>query len=127
MTLTGSLQPVDLTEVKAICLISESGEADLFTHHNRFERRPRVPGLWTRFTFRDGDQLDGILSHNLLEWPEMGFSLTPPRAGPTRQRVYVPRQALLGTELFGVVGKSAIASKKPATHPGENQLSMFNP
>ena len=126
ISLTGAFQAVEHAEVKAICLVSESGEPDLFTYHNRFERRPKVPGLWTRFSFRDGDQLDGILSHNLLEWPELGFSLIPPRAGPTRQRVFVPRHALSTTELRGVVGRSPVAVKfsKAAGRQGD-QLSIF--
>ena len=58
------------SEIKALCFISESGKADLFTVDSLFQRRPKLPGLWARFTFRDGEQLDGILPHNLLDWPE---------------------------------------------------------
>jgi len=128
ITLGGSLQTPRYTEFKALCFISESGRADLFTDHSFFERRPKVPGLWTRFTFRDGDRLDGILSHNLLEWPPSGYFITPPRAGAGRQRVFIPRAALVGTELRGVVGRSAIATVKRKTemdHP-DTQLTMFD-
>ncbi len=129
ITLEGSFQMVAYTEVKAVCFVSEAGAADLFTEHKVFERRPKVPGLWTRFTFRDGDRLDGILSHNLLDWPEAGYFITPPRAGVTRQRVFVPRAALIGTELRGVVGSSVAASgqrwKKGASDRG-GQLTMFD-
>ena len=130
ITLNGNLQTIPYTEVKAVCFVSEGGEADLFTEHSVFERRPKVPGLWTRFTFRDGDRLDGILSHNLLDWPEAGYLITPPRAGATRQRVFVPRAALVSTELRGVVGSSALAivadRKKKGTITGGGQLSMFD-
>ena len=128
ITLAGSIQNARYTEFKALCFISESGAADLFSEHPLFERRPKVAGLWTRFTFRDGDRLDGILSHNLLEWPPAGYFITPPKAGVTRQRVFVPRAALVGTELRGVVGRSAVASvtreKVDAEHPNR-QLTMF--
>lgn len=128
ITLNGALQQLPYGEIKAICLITEAGDCDLFRRFNLFERRPKVPGLWTRFTFRDGDRLDGILSHNLLDWPEAGYAVTPPRAGPTRQRVFVPRAALIGTELRGVVGRSALASRLMV--PDEslldlNQMRMF--
>jgi hypothetical protein len=117
------------TEMKALCFVSEAGPADLFTQHNLFERRPKVPGLWTRFMFRDGDRLDGILSHNLLDWPQPGYFITPPRAGPARQRVFLPRAALIGTELRGVVGRSLVAAgqrtKKGAVDRG-GQLTMFD-
>jgi hypothetical protein len=100
----------------------------LFTLSNLFERRPKVPGLWTRFTFRDGDRLDGILSHNLLEWPASGYFVSPPKAGAGRQRVFIPRLALVATELLGVVGRSAIAGRaaiKRGPEAKQDQLSMF--
>ncbi len=129
ITLSGSLHTAPYSECKALCFISESGPADLFSQHCFFERRPKSPGLWTRFTFRDSDRLDGILSHNLLEWPPAGYLITPPRAGAARQRVFIPRAALIGTELRGVVGRSAAAGAKQrhgaASKEGE-QLSMFD-
>ncbi len=129
ITVNGILQSTPYPELKALCFISESAGNDLFTEHKLFERRPKVPGLWTRFTFRDGDRLDGILSHNLLEWPEAGYFVTPPRAGAGRQRVFIPRAALIGTELRGVVGRSTIARKQHEAEKAEqqNQLSMFDP
>ncbi len=128
LTLTGAVQTPRYTEFKALCFVSENGRPDLFTEHALFERRPKVPGLWTRFTFRDGDRLDGILSHNLLEWPGNGYFVTPPRTGATRQRVFIPRAALAGTELRGVVGRSAIAvvkRKGGEAEEDDGQLSMF--
>jgi hypothetical protein len=129
ITLDGNVRTIPYAEMKALCFVSETGEADLFREHSLFERRPKVPGLCTRFTFRDGDRLDGILSHNLLEWPEPGYTMVPPRAGATRQRVFIPRCALIGTELRGVVGSPASASeqrkRKSGITPG-GQLSMFD-
>lgn len=130
ITLDGNLQNAPYTDFKALCFISESGRQDLFTEHSLFERRPKVPGLWTRFTFRDGDRLDGILSHNLLDWPEPGYFITPPKAGANRQRVFIPRAALRGTELRGVVARSAISSAKrvnPAHGGDDAQLNIFGP
>ena len=128
ITLDGTLQGIAYGDFKALCFVSEAVTPDLFSEHNFFERRPKVPGLWTRFIFRDGDQLDGILPHNLLDWPEPGFFVTPPRAGAHRQRVFIPRAALAGTELRGVVGTSASASagrKKAKSAGTEGQLTMF--
>lgn len=130
ITLDGILQTATYREFKALCFVSEIARSDLFSFHNLFERRPKVPGLWTRFIFRDGDRLDGILSHNLLDWPESGFFITPPRAGANRQRVFIPRPALSATELRGVVGISpaALAAARNATPSRrEDQLSMFEP
>jgi hypothetical protein len=129
ITPDGNLHHVSFADTKALCFLSETGPPDLFTAHSVFERRPKVPGLWTRFTFRDGDQLDGILSHNLLEWPSAGYLITPPRAGSNRQRVFIPRTAVIGTELRGVVGRSAVASRhgvKNETESAHPQLKMFD-
>jgi hypothetical protein len=128
ITTGGNLQRAVYDELKALCFASEPGSGNLFSEHNLFERRPKVPGLWTRFTFRDGDQLDGILSHNLLDWPAMGYLITPPRAGATRQRVFIPRAALFGTELRGVVGVSMSSGtrRRGRAEADVGQLRMFD-
>jgi hypothetical protein len=126
LTLTGNLQRIPYTETKALCFVADVAKWDLFMDHPLFERRPKVPGLWTRFTLRDGDQLDGILSHSLLDWPAEGFLITPPRAGVGRQRVFLPRASLAGTELRGVVGVSSHAGSKAAdTAKAAGQINMF--
>jgi hypothetical protein len=131
VTLEGSLQVLTYGEVKALCFVSESGPANLFSGNTAFERRPKAPGLWARFALRDGDFLEGVLSHNMVEWPEAGFLVTPPRAGSLRQRVFLPRLALVGTEFRGVIGKPAGAHVAPAKARAEqaladDQLSMFD-
>jgi hypothetical protein len=130
ITRDGNLQRVGYGEFKALCFASENAQADLFNSHNLFERRPKTPGLWARFTFCDGDVLDGLLPHNLLEWPTAGYLIVPPKAGAGRQRVFIPRAALSNTEMKGVVGNMAgnIAGKrKPGRSAGEDrgQLTMF--
>ena len=124
ITVSGTIHAVPYGEAKALCFVSEFASADLFQGHKLFERRPRVPGLWTRFTFLDGDQLDGILSHNLLEWPAQGYLLVPPKPSASRQKVFVPREALRKTELRGVVGAPA-AALKPAK-PADRQIELFD-
>ena len=129
ITLEGRLQLCPFDSCKAVCFVSENGKSDLFTHHTVFTARPRLPGLWTRFFFRDGTMLDGVLSHNLLEWPLSGFFLIPPQAKATRQRVFLPRAALIATELRGVVGGAAKAGAghTPEARPdNDRQLSIFD-
>jgi hypothetical protein len=128
ITADGKLQTAVYEAVKALCFASEPGLPDLFRESNLFERRPKAAGLWTRFLFRDGDRLDGILPPNLLEWPKEGYVVTPPKSGASRQRVFIPRAAILGTELRGVVGSSVPGSarrKKEEPPSAEDQLRMF--
>ena len=129
ISLEGNLHKYVYRDVKAICFLAESGPATLFSEHSIYDRRPKLPGLWTRFYFRDGDVLDGLLPHNLAEWPEAGFTATPPHSGSLRQRVFIPRTAILGTELRGIIGRSDRArdsrsEEKSQRH--EEQLAMFN-
>jgi hypothetical protein len=129
ITRDGNLQSVAYGEFKALCFASEGAEANLFTRDNLFERRPKTPGLWARFTFCDGDVLDGILPHNLLDWPVPGYLIAPPKAGAGRQRVFIPRAALSSTEMKGVIGGLPGASKRRPGQPadeGLSQLTMFD-
>lgn len=127
ITPNGNFIGVPYSEIKALCFVSDTGHADLFDTHTFFDRRPKAPGLWTRFTFRDGARLDGVLSHDLLEWPDHGYFITPPHAGVNRQRVFIPRAALIHTELRGVVGTSAAAleNRRKTVATVERQLPMF--
>jgi hypothetical protein len=123
---SGTLQPVPYTELKAVCFVSDPGAFDLFTSHPLFERRPRYPGLWTRFTLLDGDRIDGVLNSNLADWPASGFLFTPPRTSSQRQRVFVPKAAVRLTELQGVIGSAPPRPRRPKPKPtDENQLQMF--
>jgi hypothetical protein len=126
ITTLGTLQLVPYGDLKALRFASEDGLDDLFSIHNFFERRPKVPGLWTRFTLKDGARLDGILPHNLLDWPEHGYLIAPPRAGAGRQKVFLPRAAVTATELRGVVGVSAAAPKLVEKRLTDSQIKMFD-
>jgi len=125
----GSLQVIEYNSVKAICFAAEGAPADLFTTQISFERRPKTPGLWTSFRLRDDDVLEGVLGHNMIEWPPQGFLLTPPKASAYRQRVFLPRQAVRETALLGLIGKgSAFAGKsaKKLERDEVRQMSMFD-
>jgi hypothetical protein len=124
LSVNGIVQTIPYTELKAVCFVSEPGRLDLFDSHPVFERRPRLPGLWTRFTLRDGDQIDGILPHNLAEWPKQGYVFVPPHASAPRQRIFIPREALKKTELQGVIG--AFQGKSKQKKLPDDQLKMFD-
>jgi hypothetical protein len=122
----GTVQAIPSAELKGVCLVGEPVRSfDLFEANQFFDRRPRLSGLWARFTLKDGDMIEGILPHNLVEWPLAGYFFTPPRASNLRQRVYIPRDALAKTELQGVIGaaKAKPRSQKPLP---AGQLQMFD-
>jgi hypothetical protein len=124
LTTGGSLEVVPYSELKALGFAAESAVADLFSAFTAFERRPRVPGLWIRLVFLDGDEIEGILPPNLLDSPRQGYLLTPPRASAARQRVFVPREALRAVDILGATGV-----KRPVRERGQaadRQLQMFD-
>jgi hypothetical protein len=119
---SGFVQVIPYDALKALCFVNEAGRADLFRTFKAFERRPRIPGLWARFIFVDGDRIEGVLTHNMADWPREGFVIVPPRASGSRQRVFIPREAVRATELRGVVAVSKTKTKPAA----ETQLEMFD-
>lgn len=127
LTRDGSVDKVAYPDLKALCFSTESPETDLFTVHTAFERRPRLPGLWVRLIFTDGDELEGVLPPNLLELPYQGYLITPPKASAVRQRVFVPRVALKAVDILGATGvKRAPVETKPArAEESGEQLTMF--
>lgn len=126
ITTGGLLQQVLYEDLKAICISAAGTKANLFVEANAFERRPKLAGLWVRFLLRDGDRLEGVLPPDLLEWPARGFWITPPHAGPSRQRVFLARQALRHTEVLGVIGaKRWLGTKEQRPTSKDQQLPMF--
>jgi hypothetical protein len=128
VTVEGRLQRSPLEECKALCFVSESAKPDLFSEHNLFERRPKIVGLWTRFYFRDSTVLDGVLTQNLIEWPENGYLIVPPHARANRQKVFIPRRALVRTDVRGVIGGLSSSTRDRGTKPSvaARQLGMFD-
>lgn len=120
----GSVEVIPYAQLKAVCFVAEPGHSDLFQTDRFFARRPRLPGLWTRFTLRDGDRIDGILPHNLSDWPRQGYMATPPRASALRQKMFIPREAIQATELQGVIGVAKEKTKPNKQSAG--QLRMFD-
>ena len=121
LTPQGQVQTVPFSEVKLICFVKEFTETPDVFGKCKFTARPKTLGLWVRLKFRDGVELEGLLSSNLLQIEQYGFTLAPP--DQTLQRIFVPKEALTDVEVLGVIGS---ALKKPkAKLVSEDQLQMF--
>jgi len=121
LTPNGSLLTLSYNEVKSVCFVRDF-EADVESR-KVFLNRPKLAGLWVRMVFRDGEVLDGILPNDLLAWEIAGFTVTPPEPDANNQKVFVPREALRGIEVLGVVGGPlGKKRKKPAD---ANQPTLF--
>lgn len=122
----GSLVRIPFSETKVVCFVRDFESSETWDEHRAFATRPKTVGLWVRFRFRDGDSIEGILPNNLLQLENQGFSAVPPDPSYHNQRIFVPRAAVTGVEVLGVIGsplrRPAAAKKRPL----EGQLGMFD-
>ena len=125
LTPAGSVAVVPYSDLKALCFVKDNSSADPWKPNLFFSSRPKTEGLWTRFVFRDGDRMDGLLPGNLLALDAEGFTVTPPDAGLSVTRMFLPRQALSGVEVLGVIGAAAKKTRAPKPVPAD-QLKMFD-
>lgn len=124
LTADGSLLKIPVSETKAICFVRDFEDGETWKKHRQFSARPKMGGLWVRLKFRDGDWLEGIVPNNLLQLEAGGFGLVPPDPTFQNQRIWVPRPALEGVEVLGVIG-SPLRRRKPEEKVDEGQLRMF--
>ena len=122
LSASGTISQVPYPEVKAVCFVKDFDSGDFAGEKRAFATRPKTAGLWMRFQFRDGDQMEGLLPNNLLQIEPEGFTIAPPGASFQNQRIFIPRTALSGVQVLGVVG-SPLRPKR-AAKPAE-QLDMF--
>jgi hypothetical protein len=122
MSEQGGIQILPYREVKAIYFVREWDGG--LPERRAFQTRPKMAGLWINLRFRDGESLEGIIPNNLLGIESGGFSVIPPDPFANSQRVFVPRSALAGVEVLGVVG-SPLRKRKPK-EPSEDQRGLFD-
>jgi hypothetical protein len=67
--------------------------------------------------------MDGLLSNNLLQLEPYGFSVIPPDPGFQNQRVFIPKAAVTGVQVLGVIG-SPLRIRKTKPTPKE-QIDLF--
>jgi hypothetical protein len=118
----GQIVQVPYSEIKTVSFVREF---DSPTEAERpvFLNRPKMEGLWMRFTFQDGEIMEGVMPNNLLGFEPYGFSVIPPHPYSAQQRVFLPRPALRLVEVLGVVGSPLKRHKEKATP--EAQIDLF--
>ncbi len=121
---SGAVSIVPYQEIKFVCFVRDFQQGEPRKELRLFGTRPKMEGLWVRMRFRDGDAMDGMLANNLLALDSYGFSVIPPDPGFQNQRIFVPKAALSGLQVLGVVG-SPLRLRKPKPAAKE-QLEMFD-
>jgi hypothetical protein len=119
----GQVTTIPYEELKTVSFVREFEPADE-PERQIFQTRPKMAGLWVSLKFRDGEVMEGILPNNLLLAETHGFVVVPPDPYGNRQRVFVPRAALVLVEVLGVVG-SPLKKRKAKPAPVE-QIGLFD-
>jgi hypothetical protein len=107
----GRTKRMALAGVKGVCFVRDFNREDRLDPERigrrAFQARPRGDGLWLKFTFQDGDGLEGLVSVDLLQMDALvedrGIFLTPPDSKSNVLRMFVPRAALRAMEVLGYV------------------------
>ena len=119
----GQIVHLPYAEIKTVSFVRDfnaTAEAERLV----FLNRPKMEGLWVRFTFQDGEVMEGVMPNNLLAAEPYGFSVVPPHPYGAQQRMFVPRAALQRVEVLGVVG-SPLKRRKEKAAP-EAQIDLFD-
>ena len=122
MTAEGQIVQVPYTEIKTVSFVRDF-DAPTEAERPVFLNRPKMEGLWMRFTFHDGEVMEGVMPNNLLAVEPYGFQVIPPHPYSAQQRVFLPRAALGSVEVLGVVGSPLKRHKEKAVP--EAQIGLF--
>lgn len=118
----GNIAAVPYAEIKILSFVRDFDAED--PERRVFHTRPKMDGLWVCLRFRDGDVMEGVMTNNLLQVEPYGFVITPPDSHGNRQRIFVPRMALVSIEVLGVVGSSLNRRKEKAAP--KDQIRLFD-
>ena len=118
----GQIIRVPYAEIKSVAFVRDF-DAPSALERPVFLNRPKMEGLWIRFTFHDGEVMEGVMPNNLLPVEPYGFSVIPPHPFSAQQRIFLPRAALRSVEVLGVVG-SPLKRRKEKAVP-EAQIGLF--
>ena len=118
----GNVVAIDLKEIKGVYFVREFGAPESLTRKT-FTTRPRTEGLWIRLYFRDNEVLEGMMTNDLAQLDGAGFLVNPPDTRSNTQRIFVPRSALSGVTVLGVIGGTQQRRRGPAVDT--RQVPMF--
>ncbi len=109
----GNVVSIDLKEIKGVYFVREFGAPESLTRKT-FTTRPRTEGLWIRLHFRDNEILEGMMPNDLAQLDGAGFMVNPPDTRSNTQRIFVPRSAVSGVTVLGVIGATTYRRRAAA-------------
>ncbi len=118
----GNVVAIELKDIKGVYFVREFGAPESLTRKT-FTTRPRTEGLWIRLWFRDNEIIEGMMPNDLAQLDGAGFLIKPPDTRSNTQRVFVPRSAVSGVTVLGVIGAATRRRRAAAADTG--QVPMF--
>lgn len=122
LTQAGVVSTVAWQDAKCVWFVRDFTPLNPLEGRKAFLSRPKLDGIWVRFQFRDGDQLEGVMPNNLLFMEAEGVHVIPPEGA---QRVFVPRHAVTSVQVLGVVGSLLRTSRGTKKAPAKEQIGLF--
>ncbi len=119
----GNVVGIELRDIKIVYFVREFTETGA-PQRKTFANRPRTEGLWVRLKFKDGEVMEGLMPNDLTQVLAEGFLVNPPDLRANTQRMFVPRMALAGLTVLGVIGVGR-GRKRKAAAADVGQVPMF--
>ena len=119
----GNVLGIDLREIKIVYFVRDFAEAG-GPQRKTFANRPRTEGLWVRLKFKDGEVMEGLMPNDLTQVMAEGFLVNPPDLRGNTQRMFIPRTALAGLTVLGVIGVGR-GRKRKGVPADVRQVPMF--
>lgn len=118
----GNVVAIELKDIKGIYFVREFGAPESLSRKT-FTTRPRTEGLWLRLWFRDNEVIEGMMPNDLAQLDGAGFLINPPDTRSNTQRIFIPRTAVSGVTVLGVIGGATRRRRAEAADTG--QVPMF--
>ena len=129
----GRIVEIELSKVRYVAYVRDFNLQDSENPERLLRRtflaRPRTEGLWLRMKFKDGEVLEGLaaLDVSLLDdaRADAGVYVIPPDVRSNTQRIFVPRTALSGLQVVGVITTPSKAAEASTKSRNEEPLLPF--
>lgn len=119
---TGKVVGIGLEEVKGVYFVREFADVEGLVRKT-FTTRPRTEGLWVRVQFKDGETLEGMMPNDLAQIPPEGIMINPPDMRGNTQRIFIPRGAVAGVTVLGVIG--GLGRRRRGAPAAVEQVGLF--
>jgi hypothetical protein len=95
-------EEISTAEIKAIFYVNShqgNSEHQSLSFHSK---APVAKGIWIRLTFRDGEEMEGLVYNSLSYLVDPGFFIWPTDPESNNKLAYVLKDWLIGHQVLGI-------------------------